>query len=85
MGWDGKFFFGIPWDGMGREVFFWNPMGWDGTDQVVPWYDFVVPSHPIRSPGNFPFHPMKYFNKINYLIGCDGVVPSHYDLCSQTT
>ncbi len=29
----------------------WNPMGWDGTDQVVPWYDFVVPSHAIRSPG----------------------------------
>jgi hypothetical protein len=26
-------------------------MGWDGTDQVVPWYDFVVPSRPIRNPG----------------------------------
>ncbi len=42
----------IPWDGMGWDGKFFFPMGWDGTDKVVPWYDFVVPCHSIRSPGS---------------------------------
>jgi len=47
MGWDEL---QIPWDGMGWKFVFENGMGWDGTNQLVPWDDFLVPSHPIRSP-----------------------------------
>ena len=48
MGWDGM---NCRSHGMGwNEIFFGNPMGWDGTKHLVPWDDFFVPSHPIRSP-----------------------------------
>ena len=50
MGWHGTTCksHGMGWD---EKFFLTNGMGWDGMNWLVPWDEFSVPSHPIRSPG----------------------------------
>ena len=51
-------------------------MGWDGINQAVPWDDFFVPSHPIRSPG-------VYHSLTSMFVTCIGNVQLDFSLAHE--
>ena len=77
MGWDGTTCksHGMGWD---EKFFLTNGMGWDGMNWLVPWDEFSVPSHPIRSPDCY------YFACVDSIYQCgEGnlLVQVSYPLC----
>ena len=65
MRWDENFLKVVPWDAMGRFLNRWDGMGWGGWRKFVPWDEFLVPSHPIRSSAPNTMLSFLYKNRIS--------------------